>query len=73
MLNNSQNQKNEIAINPVSLNFDVSSKTIKRKSKLKEKFFQRVQNYKKRLNLLGIKNKKINLFYFFNQNKLMKN
>ena len=63
MLNNSQNQKNEIAINPVSLNFDISSKTIKRKSKLKEKFFQRVQNYKKRLNeeLIDYKNQNFSL------------
>ena len=63
MLNNSQNQKNEIAINPVSLNFDISSKAIKRKSKLKEKFFQRVQNYKKRLNeeLIDYKNQNFSL------------
>jgi hypothetical protein len=44
MLNNTQNQKNEIAINPVSLNFDISSKTIKRKSKLKAKFFKLMKN-----------------------------
>ena len=71
MLNNSQNQKNEIAINPVSLNFDISSKIIKRKSKLKEKFFQRVQNYKKRLNEELIDYKKLNFSLNNTQNHLI--
>ena len=50
ILNGNQNLNKEIAINPVSLKLDFSSKIIKKRSKMKEKFLQRVQNYKKRLN-----------------------
>ena len=50
ILNSNQNLNKEIAINPVSLKLDFSSKIIKKRSKMKEKFLQRVQNYKKRLN-----------------------
>ena len=46
-----KNKKQELVINPISLNFETSSKIIrhKRKSKIKDNFLKRVKDYKKRL------------------------
>jgi len=49
ILNGNQNLKNEIVINPVSLKLDFSSKIIKRRSKIKEKFFKECKIIKKDL------------------------
>ena len=45
------NPKHEIAINPVSLNLEKnnSQKLIQIRGKMKEKFFQRVRNYRRRI------------------------